>query len=72
MLDALRSSHERALLELRRLPLRRPDCRHRLSADCVAWPGDGQQGRAGPGLEDRSPAAGPSRPADERLRPLRL
>jgi len=71
MLDALRS-HERALLKLGRLPLRWADCGHRLPAGCVPWPGDRQQRRAGPGLEDRSPAPGPSGPADERLRPLRL
>ena len=71
MLDAL-CSDERALLELRRLLLRWADCGHRLPADCAAWPGDRQQRRAGPGLEDRSPAPCPSGPADERLRPLRL
>jgi len=66
VLDALRS-HERALLKLGRLPLRWADCGHRLPAYRAAWPGDRQQRRAGPCLEDRSPAARPSGPADERL-----
>ena len=71
MLGAL-DSRERALLERRRLPLCGTDGGQRLSADCVPWPGDGQQCRASPGLKDRPPAPGPSRPADKWLRPLRL
>ena len=66
------NARERALLEWGRLPLRRTDVWQRLSVDSIAWPSDRQQRRAGPSLKDRSPAPGPSGPADEWLRPLKL
>ena len=71
MLNALHS-REGPLLVESRLSGRRAGCRQRMAVDCVARTRNGQKRRAGPGLKDHSPAPGPTRPPDERLRPLWL